>query len=123
MTTISSHVLDSVIGDHAKQIRIACFRLDGAERVKVFDVIANDEGRIAEAVAVDAEEVAFELVFYSAEYFAKKSTNTPSDQLVREVVVRVVISAPSTGSGQAETERVHIPVMLAPHSYSTWWSA
>jgi len=45
MATISSHVLDSVIGTHAAGIRVQCFRRDaGGANTLVFDQKANEQG-------------------------------------------------------------------------------
>lgn len=117
MITISSHVLDSVIGDHAKYIRIECFKLEAdGGRIGLFNTIADDQGRISETVDADNNDLTrYELIFHSAEYFKNQPDTPPSNQIMPEVVVRFTISA--------STEKVHIPVMLAPHSYSTWWSA
>ena len=118
MATISSHVLDSVIGDHAGGIRIECYRLVGqSSREKVFDVIANHEGRIAETVDVSdkEEDTQYELVFHSAAYFDAQPATPATKQIMRAIVVRIDIPAPD--------EKIHIPVMLSPHAYSTWWSA
>ncbi len=117
MTTISSHVLDSTIGDHAKWIRIECIKIsaDGM-RHPLFNAIADDQGRITETVEVNEhEEAKYEMIFYSAEYFAGKPANIPTDQIMPEVVVRFLIPNPS--------KNIHIPIMLAPHQYSIWWSA
>lgn len=117
MTTVSSHVLDSVIGDHAKYIRIECFRLetDGG-RTGLFNTIADEQGRISETINPDDKELTrYELIFHSAEYFKNQPDTPQSNQIMPEVVVRFTISA--------SAEKVHIPVMLSPHSYSTWWSA
>lgn len=117
MTIISSHVLDSVIGDHAKYIRIECVKIsaDGG-REGLFNTVANDQGRISETIeSAPHDNAKYELIFHSAEYFASQPSTPPSNQIMPEVVVRFLISA--------EEEKIHIPVMLSPHSYSTWWSA
>ncbi len=113
MATISSHILDSVSGSHAAGIRCQLFRL-GEERQLLFDVEADEEGRIAEEVALDADSLGceFELVLHGAEYFAVRSPETES--IVRTVVLRFVMGE--------DGKRYHLPVMLSPHSYSTWWS-
>ena len=110
MVTVSSHILDSVAGTHAAGIRCQLFRL-GAGRSPVFDVNADGEGRFAESVSLDGEEQ-FELVIHAADYFAARGIEPP--KTVTTVVLRFTIDA--------ETRRCHLPVMLAPHSYSTWWS-
>lgn len=114
MATISSHVLDSVIGDHAKQIRIELIKItaDGG-RTPLFNVIADHEGRIKEEVMVEPNSKV-ELVFHSAEYFENQPNPPPSDQIMPEIVVRFLV--PTADS------KIHIPLMLAPHQYSTWWS-
>ncbi len=117
MTTISSHVLDSVIGDHARAIRIECFRLTGdVNKEKIFDVIANEEGRIAETVdsITVSDDIQYELVFHSAAYFQAKPDIPKTRQIMNVVVVRFMIPE--------ATERIHIPMMLSPHSYNVWWS-
>ena len=117
MTIISSHVLDAVKGDHAAGIHIACYALfDGQPAEQLFALDANDEGRIAEKVDIDlAQPVTLELVFQSSAYF-EKAHGRPSDgATIPEIVVRI---APT-----ADKPKVHVPIMLSPHSYSIWWSS
>ena len=113
MATVSSHILDSVSGTHAVGIRCQLFQL-GEPRRLLFDVEANEEGRIVEEVVLDAESSGgeFELVFHGAAYFAGRSLAT--DSIVATVVLRFAMPD--------DTKRYHLPVMLSPHSYSTWWS-
>ena len=119
MATISSHVLDSIIGDHARGIRVECYRLGEAmTKEKVFDVIANEEGRIAEPVNADLtaeDDAQYELLFHSAAYFKAQPATPVARQIMDVVVVRFTIPEPQ--------ERIHIPVVLSPHSYTIWWSA
>ena len=118
MATISSHVLDSVIGDHAAGIRVACYRITSeTSREKLFDVIGNEQGRIAEAVEINQSDtsVEVELVFHSAAYWNAQPATPPANQIMETVVVRFAIPEPD--------DKIHIPVMLSPHSYSVWWSA
>ncbi|MEM7029390.1 MAG: hydroxyisourate hydrolase [Chloroflexota bacterium] len=118
MATISSHVLDSIVGDHARHIRVACFRLIGETgKQKVFDVIANEDGRITEQVDVDNDpgNVSYELVFHSADYFKAQPATPEARQIMDTVVVRISIPEPQA--------KIHIPVVLSPHAYTVWWSA
>jgi len=110
VATVSSHILDSVSGKSAAGIRCQLFQLDGDLRQPVFDVPADDEGRINESIPVRAGDSGheFELVMHAADYFGA------TDAVVRCVVIRFVIDDAA--------RRYHMPVMLAPHSYSTWWS-
>jgi len=117
MTTVSSHILDSVTGDHAKHIRVQCFHLSADHtRTLKFDVRANEQGRITETVDTDrdAAEDRYELVFHSDDYFSSMSLPDDSVQILTEVVVR--IGLPKNDAA------CHIPVVLSPHSYTIWWS-
>jgi 5-hydroxyisourate hydrolase len=112
MATVSSHILDSVSGKSAAGIRCQLFRIDdGAVRQPVFDVNADAEGRINETVAINEGNIGgeFELVMHAADYF------DAADSVVPCVVLRLVIDDAN--------RRYHLPVMLSPNSYSTWWSS
>ncbi len=113
MASLSTHVLDSLRGTHAAGIRCVLCRLDGDSRVPVFDVVADSEGRITQPLELAADIVAaeFELVLHAADYFAEQGLD--STGCLREIVLRFVVD---------EDRRYHLPIMLAPHSYSTWWS-
>jgi 5-hydroxyisourate hydrolase len=115
MATVSSHILDSVSGRSARGIRCQLFLLGGEKPARlVFDVVADDEGRIAEIVEVDdsVRGREFELVFHGRDYFSAQSLAT--DSMVKTVVIRFVMDD--------DAKRYHLPLMLSPHSYSTWWS-
>ena len=114
MATVSTHLLDSVNGTHAAGVRSQLFRVEGdAGRQLLFDVETDAEGRIAESVELAGDAGAeFELVFHARDYFAARGQG--GDSPLACVVIRFVM--------RDDTRRYHLPVMLAPHSYSTWWS-
>lgn len=115
MATVSSHILDSVFGGSAVGIRCQLFRvIDESSKEKVFDVQANEQGRIVESIKLATGNSDYELVFYSGEYFRGCQLKESEFQIVDQVVVRFSINS-------AES-RYHIPVMLSAHSYSVWWS-
>ena len=117
MTTISSHILDSTTGQDASGVRVTCHRLLGtSESEAVFEIQSGDDGRISIEINTDTDplKTGYELVFYSGEYFAKTQTSEDNSSIVSEVVVRVDLSeAPA---------RCHVPVLIAPHNYTIWWS-
>ena len=94
MATISSHVLDSIVGDHARAIAIDCVRV--ADRAAVFRAVANEQGRISESVDIDPG-AEYELVFHTSAYFANRHS-LPSDggQILNSVVVRLQLPDPDT---------------------------
>lgn len=114
MATVSSHILDSVSGNHAAGLRSQLFRLAGESgRQLLFDVETDAEGRIAENIALgDTAGAEFELVLHARDYFAARGQG--GDSPLARVVIRFVM--------QDDNRRYHLPVMLAPHSYSAWWS-
>jgi len=117
MATISSHVLDSVIGTHAAGIRVQCFRRDNSDAtVLVFDQAANDQGRIAQTIEMseDRQGVEYELVFHASEYYANQSIPEDGYQIMQTIVLR--LDLPDAQGNY------HLPIMLSPHSYSVWWS-
>lgn len=118
MAIISSHVLDSVRGDHASGIRVECLkRSPTGKQIQLFDVIASDQGRISEVINVGlshSPDDQFELVFHSQTYFDSYVSTSLNEQILQCVVIRLNLADPD-GS-------YHVPIMLAPHSYSVWWS-
>jgi 5-hydroxyisourate hydrolase len=55
------------------------------------------------------------MVIQSGAYFAAHGLAGAERQIVKEIVIRFAMPDPA-GS-------YHIPLMIAPHSYSVWWSA
>ena len=119
MRVISSHVLDSVHGSDAAGIRVSCIRLlPSGERKVVTELRADDSGRVAISVDTshDPRETRYQLILFTGEYFSKCLGEKESTTLspVSESVVHLDLSSAS--------ERCHVPMMIAPHSYSVWWS-
>jgi 5-hydroxyisourate hydrolase len=112
MATISSHVLDSVKGSHAAGIRCQLLQLSAnGERQVLFDVLADHEGRINETLHLGDDDLGreYELLLHAAEYFQVDTA------LIPVVVIRFIV--------HDADKRYHLPVMLSPHSYSSWWSS
>lgn len=115
MALITSHILNSISGMSAIGIRTQLFRIDENDtRYQIFDVQTDDEGRISQTVSSDYlnEDCEYELVFYTSEYFSDKNSENLSS--MSKVVLRFSIDD--------VTKRYHMPIMLAPHSYSVWSS-
>ena len=116
MATISSHTLNSVDGTHAGGIKVTLCRLgaDGARAV-VFETATDDGGRFSETVDGPDANATYELVFETGAYFSGRAQQTDRPQFLREIVIRLQMPDPE--------ERYHLPLMLAPNSYSVWWSS
>ena len=116
MATVSSHILDSVVGGSAVGIRVVLYKLlDESAKQKIFDVTADGEGRIVETVDPGKADKSalYELVFHSADYFAGYDIPGANHSTMKTVVLRFTMSD--------RNKRYHMPVMLAPHSYSVCW--
>ena len=118
MKVISSHVLDALGGTDAANIEVTCHRLhaDGT-RALVVQTRADASGRIAIEVdvAADNEAVRYELAFGCADYFASQK---PSSELSRSPIGDAVFRLDLT----FVADRIHAPIIIAPHGHSTWWS-
>ena len=115
MARISSHVLNAIDGTHGIGVRVECMRLDGAERVPVFDVESSEDGRIAAEFELQPEHVGqvHELVFHLGEYFDRIGLAEQA-RIMPTVVFRLALPEPEG--------RYHIPVVASTHGYSVWWS-
>ena len=117
MAIISSHVLDSLTGRDAAGIQVRCQRLAPAvDPQTVAEARAGDDGRVVIKVdtTADIPGTRYEVVFFSGEYFAAGQQSDEISSLINEVVVRLDLSVVS--------ERCHVPMMIAPHNHSVWWS-
>ena len=117
MSELSSHILDAVNGKSAIGIRIQLLRLvSDSEKETVFDVMSDEQGRIAETVAFlqEGAEQQFEMVVDATTYFADNHQIDDSVQHLKQVVIRFSMTE--------RPKRYHIPIVLSPHSYTVWWS-
>lgn len=116
MATVSSHTLNSVDGTHAGGIAVALYAVaaDGT-RSALFETQMDEGGRLSQDVQITDTSATYELVFATAAYFAARGQQVETPQFLREVVIRFEMPDPEA--------RYHIPLMLAPNSYSVWWSS
>ncbi|GAC1415081.1 MAG: hydroxyisourate hydrolase [Candidatus Velthaea sp.] len=106
--TISTHVLDTVRGVAAPEIAIALYAIEDERRELVARARTNADGRTDGPLAELDRAGIYELVFAAGAYFAALEIATFFD----EVAVRFAID-PAAG-------RYHIPLLLAPWSYTTY---
>ena len=115
MAILSTHTLDSVSGNSAKNVRVQLFRLLGeCEKELVFDTHTNQEGRLSETFesgGPTAEE--YELVFHIGVYLGQQNLQE-TNPVMDSVVIRLNVSD--------FERRYHIPLLIAPHSYTVWWT-
>jgi 5-hydroxyisourate hydrolase len=111
---LSTHVLDLSRGAPASGVRIELFRITGGGSELIRSVTTNRDGRTDEPL-LSADPLpggVFELVFHAAEYFRAIGTPLADPPFLDRVAIRFGID-PAGGS-------YHVPLLLAPYSYSTY---
>ena len=115
MAVLSSHFLNAVDGTHASAVTVSLMSIsDDGQRKTLFTAESDAHGRFSHGFdAVNGQS--YEMVIASGAYF--KTANLPRSgaQILDEIVVRFTTPDPDS--------RYHIPVIMAPNSYSCWWSA
>ena len=115
MAILSTHILDSVSGNSATNVRVQFFRLLGDyEKELVFETFSNQEGRLSETFESGGAAVEeYELVFHSGDYLGQKNLQE-ANPVMDSVVIRMNV--------RDFKRRYHIPLLIAPHNYTVWWS-
>ena len=117
MAVLSSHTLNSVDGTHADGIAIALYRIEAdGGRTEVLASSTDDGGRFSGELELSAADLVceFEMVLETGVYFEARGQAGEGGQICKTAVVRFSMPDPD--------RRYHIPMMLAPNSYSVWWS-
>ena len=115
MAILSSHTLNSVDGDHAGPIRIEIFCIHGdGSRTKLLETSTDEGGRFQIEIETCGADARYEMVVHSGAYFAARGPALKGMRILEEVVIRFAMPDPAA--------RYHIPMMLAPNSYSAWFS-
>ena len=110
MANITSHTLDGFSGNHAAGIEV--FLIDTKTGRKVFRSKMDQGGRLS--IEIQSEDInpstIYELVFETGAYWEAIGIRAR----VNEIVLRFQMENPN-GS-------YHMPIIINPHSYSTWIS-
>lgn len=111
---LSTHVLDAARGVPAAGMRVDLWRIDGEARVLVLSVRTNADGRTDAPVIPHGELVAgvYELVFHAGDYLEAAGIAGETPRFLDLIPLRFGISDPGA--------HYHVPLLLAPYSYSTY---
>lgn len=118
MATISSHTLNGTDGSHAGGVGASLYRInEDNTRTAIFDTATDEGGRLVEDFVLTEQdsERQFELVFQASAFFVAAGFVQATKHRVDEIVLRFRMPDPDG--------KYHMPVILNPNSYSTWWSA
>jgi 5-hydroxyisourate hydrolase len=111
---VTTHVLDAGRGVPAAGMRIDLFEVDGESRRLLRTVTTNADGRTDGPVIPKGELKVgtFELLFHAGAYLDAAGAPGESPRFLDLVPIRF---------GIADTEEhYHVPLLLAPYSYSTY---
>jgi 5-hydroxyisourate hydrolase len=110
MATLTSHTLNGTDGSHAGAIKVKLIEVDGQT---IFETEIDDGGRLKQEIEpskINPSSI-YELTFETGQYWLERGF----EQIMDQVVLRFKMPDPE-GS-------YHMPIIINPNSYSTWWSS
>ncbi|NOR63607.1 MAG: hydroxyisourate hydrolase [Rhodobacteraceae bacterium] len=109
MGKLTTHVLDTGLGQPAAGLRIELYR-DG-DRLR--DVVTNADGRVDGPLLEgdDFQVGSYELVFHAGDYLDGTGQDLPSPKFLDVIPLRF---------GIAEDTHYHVPLLLSGFGYSTY---
>jgi len=110
MTQITSHILDTSLGQPAQGVLITLLQQKGDDWVMLGSAPTNDDGRVGDFLGSSDVLTAgiYKLTFYLSDYYERLKTESfyPYAEVAFEIV----------GDGQ----HYHVPLLLNPFGYSTY---
>jgi len=114
MGRLSTHVLDVSRGVPARGVVVDLHLLRSRDRLYLTTATTNSDGRTAEPLLSGENMKAgvYELTFHAGDYFRAMGTELSDPPFLDHVVIRF-------GLADA-TVNYHVPLLIAPYSYSTY---
>jgi len=114
MARISTHVLDIALGRPAAGVRVELFSISKEERRLLRSAITNADGRTDDPLMTgDSIPIgAYELVFHAGAYLRAAGAALSEPAFLDDIIIRFGVADPLGD--------YHVPLLLAPHSYSTY---
>ena len=110
MATISSHLLNSVDGTHAKGVKVIINQINlSGDKITFFETETDSGGRILKDFNLSEDDCKcdYEMICKTSDYFSKK-------KIVSEIVIKFRMEDPK--------KKYHLPIIISPNGYSIWWS-
>lgn len=114
MGKLSTHVLDTMHGRPARQMRVVLYQVNDTERQLLKDTRTNDDGR-CDGPLLQGDTLrkgVYELVFHAGDYFATIGVETSEPRFVDQVTIRFGIAKPD--------QNYHVPLLVTPWAWSTY---
>ena len=112
MSGLTTHVLDTALGQPARSLAIDLYRIhDGRHALGSF--ITDDDGRVSGAL-MDADTITtgtYELVFHAGDYLRRHHT-VSDPAFLDQIPIRFGIAD--------SRSHYHVPLLLSPFGYSTY---
>jgi 5-hydroxyisourate hydrolase len=111
---LTTHVLDVSIGKPAAGVRIVLRRRDSTAAGALANIVTGTDGRCPAPLLEGAGMVAgrYVLTFHVGEYFRHRGVELPEPAFLEEAVVYLGIASPE--------EHYHVPLLIAPWSYTVY---
>lgn len=109
---LTTHVLDTALGRPAAGLRVALDRLDAGGRVRVAEAVTDADGRTERPLLPKAEfrPGTYELTFHAGDYLRGTGAALAAPAFLDLIPIRFGM----------EAGHYHVPLLLAPHGYSTY---
>jgi 5-hydroxyisourate hydrolase len=108
MSTVTTHVLDTSLGQPAVGVQVRLERLAGGEPSPVAEGITDADGRVRELGPDGLRPGTYRVVFGTGEYFGHSGRRT----FYPEVAVSFLIDSADA--------HYHVPLVVSPFAYSTY---
>jgi 5-hydroxyisourate hydrolase len=108
MSTVTTHVLDTALGQPAAGVAVRLERVSDAGPEEIGRASTDADGRVRDIGPPLLAPGAYRLVFATAEYFA--SQHRPA--FFPEVAVTFTVAG--------EAPHYHVPLLLSPFGYTTY---
>ena len=106
--TISTHVLDAVLGRPAVGVAISLHHIEDGQLTQVGSGVTDADGRCPALGGVDLVRGTYRIQFETGAYFAAR--NVPAFYPVVDITFDVVDA----------TAHQHVPLLLSPFAFSTY---
>lgn len=113
MSSLSTHVLDTVHGKPAEGVVVELHRVTGDSRQILKKTVTDKDGRPLDPLSGnELVPGVYELRFLAGDYFQRSGLRLPDPPFLDDVILRFGIAEPSS--------HYHVPLLLSLYGYSTY---
>lgn len=115
MSGLTTHVLDTALGQPANRVMIDVFRINEEVREYLRTVHTNADGRVDGGPILDSETLrkgTYELVFHVGPYLRFHGHKLSDPPFLDIVPIRFGVGDPQA--------HYHVPLLISPFGYSTY---